>query len=439
MPSLINKDTIHFVGGLGARVGAANVGGGCVANSFTGNLNDYMDASGGPLVSASNIQATDNGSGKVRLSPSIYGQELAEQGGFNTSSPWITDGVEIADGVATNTVLSGSLKQTIASLKPNTLYEFSFEIKNSLSGRTLAWKLGDVGNFLNPATIGIKTFQITTPPVFIYRGMEFYFSGDTGLVIDNVSVREVYGYTYPFEPVTTGTLVRVDSPLVYLSGIYEIIDSDEDYIDIDLNYIQDASSISIDIGGAFLSTELVYANNSTIPLAVDGNTYSRLLLMYRPILHSPLDDPFTQVYNGLWNLLESNDDLAALVKIGNRIKCTADKDGKEKYANADFPELIIRPAAGTSEIKSTSTHVQITQTYSVLCTAGDFRADKSFFPVKWALLNALTDGTNNLNLNFVRHVILEDSTDNRNTERFPGWNTAFNIKVEMWFKINIGD
>lgn len=148
-------------------------------------------------------------------------------------------------------------------------------------------------------------------------------------------------------------------------------------------------------------------------------------------------DPFTQVYEKLWDLLETDSQLAAHVKVANRIKLNSRKvlHGKFRLSTKDLPELTIEPAGGTCEIKRTTTSMPITQHFAVRMKTHDLRVDRSFFPIKFALLNRLTDVTGNLGLSFVRRVQVDDMTDGRNDDGHDGWHTAFNITVEMWFKI----
>lgn len=186
--------------------------------------------------------------------------------------------------------------------------------------------------------------------------------------------------------------------------------------------------------GELVISGLMPGDYDVLAYSFEDESYSlpsNLLSVYMRVAG---EDPFTTVYNRLWDLLENNGELASLVKIGNRIKSTKDA-AKKTYSNADLPELRIEPSGGKCEIKKTNTTMPITQNFSVVCTAGDLRVHKSFLPVKWALLNALTDTTGNLGLSFVRHIALTDVVDGANNERFPGWNTAFEINVEMWFKI----
>ena len=148
-------------------------------------------------------------------------------------------------------------------------------------------------------------------------------------------------------------------------------------------------------------------------------------------------DPFTQVHEKLWELIESDETIASLVKTGNRINRMQGvvKQDKDRHSENDLPEIKIDPAGGRCEIKKTNTSMPITQNFAISLKTGDLRVDRTFFPLKWALLSKLTDTPNMLGLPFVRHITLSDISDERNIEHLDGWTAAFTVTVEMWFKI----
>ena len=71
----------------------------------------------------------------------------------------------------------------------------------------------------------------------------------------------------------------------------------------------------------------------------------RCVESYEVIMSST--DPFTRVYNQLWRVLEAHRALTDLVKLGNRIKHTAEGIGlhpeKENIMDADLPEVDLVP------------------------------------------------------------------------------------------------
>jgi len=149
-------------------------------------------------------------------------------------------------------------------------------------------------------------------------------------------------------------------------------------------------------------------------------------------------DPMTEVLDALWELLESQPEITALVSTGNRIKLTdrtkkSDPE-KDKYSTSDLPEITIEPGGGNMNVAATNTGARIVQRYEVGLVTGELRLHKVFFPLKWAVFKALVSIDNNLGLSYVRRILLEDVEDFRNIEKVPGWSAGFAIVVEMWFE-----
>lgn len=146
-------------------------------------------------------------------------------------------------------------------------------------------------------------------------------------------------------------------------------------------------------------------------------------------------DPFTQVLDKLWELLEAQSEVTDLVAARNRIKLhqSYGRPEKLKQSLADLPELIIEPSGGGANVHGTSTHAKVIQRYSIGLKGRDLRVHATFFPLKWAVLKALASTDANLGLSFVRNVIIEDSRDTPREEQHPGWESVLEVVVEMWF------
>jgi hypothetical protein len=68
LASQLKADTLHFIGGIGNKLGSANSAGGCTLASYSGSLADYMAADGLPLLTtACPISLLQSNSGKVSL------------------------------------------------------------------------------------------------------------------------------------------------------------------------------------------------------------------------------------------------------------------------------------------------------------------------------------------------------------------------------------
>ena len=151
-------------------------------------------------------------------------------------------------------------------------------------------------------------------------------------------------------------------------------------------------------------------------------------------------DPFTRVYNALWDVLEKHKGLTDLVKIGNRIKFTEEGFGlrpeKENVMDADFPELFLIPTNSQIVLFATSSSTEAIQEFELRFTTGDQRVDRLHFPLKWQVMIALSK-CERLNLPFVKRLGIEsftETTDDPEANRgIKGWSARIVISVEMYF------
>jgi len=157
-------------------------------------------------------------------------------------------------------------------------------------------------------------------------------------------------------------------------------------------------------------------------------------------------DPFSQVYDWLWDLLAANADFAALVQPGNRIRFdgTAANPVKEITSTADYPEVMIELAGGLPTPINTSASSSMIQRFAVSVSMGTLRL-AAFLPVKWAIYCGLAKWlTSYRSLLFktrpfvvklaitsadeVRH---KDGDDQRGTME---WFAVWYVDVEMFFR-----
>ena len=141
------------------------------------------------------------------------------------------------------------------------------------------------------------------------------------------------------------------------------------------------------------------------------------------------DDPFTQAYDKIWDLLESQDGFTDLVRLGNRVRLAGSKAGPPKPhpQAADLPEVSIAPAGGQIELFVTSTSSRAVQDYSVVVRTGQGSADAALLPLKWELMKALSKSGDNLGLSFVRKVRVRDVAEADSSSG------SLTVSVEMWF------
>ena len=150
-------------------------------------------------------------------------------------------------------------------------------------------------------------------------------------------------------------------------------------------------------------------------------------------------DPFTQVLEALWDVLEAHGGFAGMVKLGNRIKYSnGDGDPEKREAQyGDLPEVRIEPAGG-GEVSYTSTGIQTTQNFLVHMVGDDLQIDAAIFPLKWHIIKAFRRASGDLDLSFVTHVRISDS-DEMQDELARGarrWSGGLSISVEMYFELD---
>ncbi|MHA1220127.1 MAG: hypothetical protein ACTSQB_00160 [Candidatus Heimdallarchaeota archaeon] len=148
-------------------------------------------------------------------------------------------------------------------------------------------------------------------------------------------------------------------------------------------------------------------------------------------------DPFTQIYDGIWALLEANTAFTDLVKPRNRIKFsgTNEKPTKAEVAFGDLPEVALIPTGGVDEFTLSSSSVALVRTFTIMIATGTLRLNKYLFPVEWACLKALHAGVDDLNLSFVQKFRVGNSTqypDNDELNRgSAGWSSVIDIEVTI--------
>lgn len=158
-------------------------------------------------------------------------------------------------------------------------------------------------------------------------------------------------------------------------------------------------------------------------------------------------DPYTQVINGLWDLLEACPSFAALVKIGNRIKFTHATNRspmKETLSESDVPEVRIVCASSSPHIHRTSSSSSDVVQFQIQVASGDQRVQIAHYPVKWAVYRALRDWLPYLQnlrwkgLPFIKRVApirVEEGAEKKELNRgIIGWSAIWACEAELWFR-----
>jgi len=159
-------------------------------------------------------------------------------------------------------------------------------------------------------------------------------------------------------------------------------------------------------------------------------------------------DPFSLVYNMLWDVLESHAGFRNAVKIGNRVKLSArNRDPiKTEVSPADLPEVRIIANGITLGLNNTSSSSRMAVIYEVGIATGDQRLTASVFPMLWEIIRALSqeeltkrlatlewDGT----AGFVKRVTVGPAaigvTDRDLNRGIAEWSSLLSIETDLWF------
>ncbi len=102
-------------------------------------------------------------------------------------------------------------------------------------------------------------------------------------------------------------------------------------------------------------------------------------------------DPFSLVYDSLWNTLESAN-FHQLIKVGNRIKFSTASSYRDPQMLAILSES--RPVVGILDtgavfgLEGTSNASFVTSSYQILLVCGDARLDKEYYPCLWEIITS---------------------------------------------------
>ena len=102
-------------------------------------------------------------------------------------------------------------------------------------------------------------------------------------------------------------------------------------------------------------------------------------------------DPFTQIHDKLWQMVDEHTTLDSLVKPGNRIKLDENAPIKETLNRGDVPELILRPLGGSPNgpLIVNSHQWELTVRFDWVLTSGSYIIGDRLFPVTWQLLRLM--------------------------------------------------
>lgn len=158
--------------------------------------------------------------------------------------------------------------------------------------------------------------------------------------------------------------------------------------------------------------------------------------------------PFSDVYDALWTMVESHTGLAAIVRIGNRIKFNDDTNRgptKNNTSSADYPELRLVPAGTEANLPSSSSGSTIVRSWNWEIYTGDMRLayDSGLDDIDWFLIQVHNCPNDLFELSFdgeegyVKRVTFTDNNigfDLLDPDRnINGWQAVWTVSVEMAF------
>jgi hypothetical protein len=163
---------------------------------------------------------------------------------------------------------------------------------------------------------------------------------------------------------------------------------------------------------------------------------------------SSSDDPFSLVYNALWDLLEASPEFEDAVREKNRVKFVGSNNRspiKDRVQTADLPEVRIVPTTIFPHIQRSSTSSSVDITFEIQTSTGEQVLDQplTLFPVQWCILMAMSNWELHLkqltwhNDHFVKlakptEASLGVSDDDLN-RGVKGWSAVWACSMQLWF------
>lgn len=156
------------------------------------------------------------------------------------------------------------------------------------------------------------------------------------------------------------------------------------------------------------------------------------------------DNPFTLLYRGLWDALETNTNFTSIVQVGNRIQydiTAKEKPEKRNVKTADLPEVALFSEGFEGNLTATTNTTILMHRLIWGVTTGSFNYTLGLAQVQWAILESMNAFCTNLTTltwegtNFVKHLKLLNNDDtvrdvfrNRGIE---GWSCGLRFEVKI--------
>lgn len=154
------------------------------------------------------------------------------------------------------------------------------------------------------------------------------------------------------------------------------------------------------------------------------------------------NNPFSQVYNGLWQLIDRNTIIQELVRKGNLIKFKEENELKQEINDADTPELQLVTSGGTFGIGGNSTMTQVIKNYTWSIATGSMKVElynilsfeifRSLIDYECVLCPLTWCGC--LFVTNFRITNIEEGNRMQDLQRsIPGWCALWNCELQMSF------
>lgn len=154
-------------------------------------------------------------------------------------------------------------------------------------------------------------------------------------------------------------------------------------------------------------------------------------------------DPFSMVYNALWDMVERNQAILDMIPIANRIKFDEQSSQKDQISDADTPELTLISGGGSFGGKNNSSQTSVLRRYVWGITTGDFRINPVYNRLTFELFRCMTDWQCVLcnltwcDCRFVSDFRLTESEEGTIMQDLdkgiPGWSALWSCEVDFLF------
>jgi len=155
-------------------------------------------------------------------------------------------------------------------------------------------------------------------------------------------------------------------------------------------------------------------------------------------------NPYRQVYDALWDMLERHKGWSGLVKPGNRVKYLDKVIPKlDEIASADLPTLIIIPVGSGPSLHHDSSAAVLVKRFSIFVATGD-RSVGSLFDIEFQAFRAMADFRSiksDLEWRghaFCTHMNLTEISDSEIEDRgLLGWTSIWACEAHMNFPLTL--